>query len=107
MPFGIDEAKYWGFGLTGRYLSERIVGAFEIPDNSSGACEFSSAVERPLENARIAVRRINQDWLMHDRQLAWLSIGGVLAVLLGLFGLLLSALIGRQSRRGGSSATRS
>lgn len=101
VPFGMDEAKYWGFGLAGRYISERIVGAFQIPDDSSGACEFSSEIERPMDDARIVVRRINQDWRMHDRQLAWLSITGVLAILLGLFGLLLSALIGRQSRRGG------
>jgi hypothetical protein len=107
VPFGLDEAKYWGFGLAGRYLSERVVGAFQVPDNARGACEFSSVIERPADNARIAVRRTGLDWRKHDRQLALLPIGGVLAVSLGLFGILLRGLILLRSRRDDPPATRS
>ena len=107
MPFGIDEAKFWGFGLTGRYLSERVVGAFQVPDDSTGACEFSSLIEQAADSARLTLRRTDQDWRKHNRQLAFLPIGGLLAILLGLFGLVLAALIGLRSRRDDSAATRS
>lgn len=107
VPFGVDEANYWGLGLLGNYLSERVVGAFQSPDNITGACEFSWAIQQSAENARLAVRRNEQDWRAHNRQLRILPIGGVLAVLLGSFGLLLRGLIVLRSRRDDSPATRS
>ena len=106
VPFGVDEAKYWGFGLTGNYLSERVVGAFQPPDDITGSCEFSSAIERPADTARIALRRSEMDWRTHSRQSTFLPIGGVLAVLLGLFALLVRGLIVLRSRRDDSPATR-
>ena len=106
VPFGVDEAKYWGFGLIGSYLSERVVGAFKISDDAGGACELSSTIERPADNARIAIRRTDQDWRKHSRQLTFLPIGGLLAVSLGVLGLLVRGLIVLRSHRDDSSATR-
>ena len=99
VPFGVDDANYWGLGLIGDYLSERIVGAFQSPDDISGACEFSWAIQRSTENVRLALRRNEQDWRAHSRQLRILPIGGALAVLLGTFGLLLRGLTVLRSRR--------
>jgi hypothetical protein len=106
VPFGVDEARYWGFGLTGSYLGERVVGAFRIPDDVSESCEFSWAIERPADTARIALRKTEQDWRKHSRQSAFLPIGGALAVLLGSFVLLVRGLIALRSRRDASPATR-
>ena len=99
VPFGVDDANYWGLGLIGDYLSERIVGAFQSPDDISDACEFSWAIQRSTENVRLALRRNEQDWRAHSRQLRILPIGGALAVLLGTFGLLLRGLTVLRSRR--------
>lgn len=106
VPFGVDEANYWGFGLAGNYLSERVVGAFQIPDDIAASCEFSWAMERTKDSARIAIRRSEQDWRKHSRQSAFLPVGGTFAVLLGSFALLLRGLMVLRSRRDGSTATR-
>jgi len=105
VPFGVDEAKYWGFGLTGRYLSERIVGAFQSPDAVTEPCEFSWAIQRSTENVRLALRRNDQDWRKHSRQVTFLPVGGALALLLGLFGLLLRGLIVLRSSRDDSPSS--
>lgn len=104
VPFGVDEAKYWGFGVAGSYLSERIVGAFQPPDEITGPCEFSWAIERSTDNVRLAVRRNEQDWRAHNRQLRVLPIGGAMALLLGLSGLLVRGLMVLRSRRDDSPA---
>lgn len=106
VPFGVDEAKYRGFGLTGSYLSERIVGAFQSPDEITAPCEFSWAVERSTDSVRIALRRSNQDWRKHSRQVTFLPVGGALALLLGSFGLLVRGFIVMRSRRDNSPASR-
>lgn len=106
VPFGVDEANYRGFGLTGRYLSERVVGAFQLPDDITGSCQYSWAIDGSIDNVRLAIRRSEKDWRAHSRQLSFLPIGGFLAVLLGSFALLVRGLILLRSRRDDSPATR-
>ena len=100
VPFGVDEAKYWSFGLRGSYLSERVVGGFRLPEEITEPCEFSWTVEQSAKKIRIALRRSEQEWRAHSRQLAFLPVGGALAVLLGSFALLAWSLISRWSFRG-------
>ena len=106
VPFGVDAAKYRGFGLTGSYLSERVVGAFQLPDDITGSCQYSWAIDGSMDNVRLAIRRSEKDWRAHSRQLAFLPIGGFLAVLLGSLALLVRGLILLRSRRDDSPATR-
>lgn len=106
VPFGVDEANYRGFALTGSYLSERVVGAFQLSNDITGSCRYSWAIERSTGNVRLAIRRSEKDWRAHSRQLSFLPIGGFLAVLLGSFALLVRGLILLRSRRDDSLATR-
>lgn len=99
VPFGVDEANYRTLGLTGRYLSERVVGAFRLPDDVAGPCDFSRTIERSANSVRVAVRRSEDDWREHNRQLAFLPVGGVLAVFLGSLALLVRGSIVLRSRR--------
>ena len=102
VPFGVDETKYRSFGLTGAYLSERVIGAGTVPTSSDGNCAFAWKPTASVDGSRIALRRSEIDWRKHARRYTILSLGGLFIAGLGFLAgavLIVSGWIGRHDRQ--------
>ena len=77
VPFGTDETKYMSAGLAGEYLSERVFGAFRVPESSSGNCGFSWRAMRPNPPVRVVIRKDEAAWNRHLQKFLVLGPAGI------------------------------
>ncbi len=84
VPFGLDEAAYRTFGVSGRFLTERVVGRFDSGPVVSEPCSLQWQDGRSTVAARLALRKSLGDWETHFRRATFLLIGVPVLGLLGL-----------------------
>ena len=104
VPFGVDESKYHSFGLTGKFLSERVAGALTVPEASDGYCTFRWLPQAAIDGIRIGLRRSEDDWRAHSRRYSILALGGLMSLVMGIVAGLVMLVVGRISRRRLSSS---
>lgn len=84
VPFGMDETKYHTFGISGSYLTERVVGRFESGPGDDRSCSLAWQPDQSTADARLTLRKSRSEWQSHIRQVSFLLIGVPMFGLLGL-----------------------